>query len=86
MWYTKIGGKNMGYTDENGNWVEIFRSPPYSTEEMAKQKIDAVVKFHVYESGWVLNGEPYVEKDLTGNYVAIIPLMKPAEQKSNKNR
>ena len=76
----------MGHMDENGNWIEIFRSQPYPTEEMAKQKIDAVVKFHVYESGWVLNGEPHVEKDSTGKYIAVIPLMKPAEQKNNRNR
>ena len=72
--------------DENGNWIETFRSQPYSTEEMAKAKIKAVVKFHVDESGWVLNGQPHTEKDFAGNYVAVIPLMKPAEQSVNKYR
>ena len=59
--------------DKNGNWIETFRSQPYSTEEMD-------------ESGWVLNGQPHTEKDFAGNYVAVIPLMKPAEQSVNKYR
>jgi len=65
--------------DKDGNWVEDFRSIPYPTEQDAKNKIRAVVDFHVNESGWVLRGEPRIEKTGQG-YVAIIPLMKPAEQ------
>lgn len=74
----------MGHMDENGNWVEMFESRPYSTEEAAKEKIEAVIKFHVYEEGWILNGEPRIERDMSGNYIALIPLMKPAEKESER--
>ncbi len=68
----------MGYKDQDGNWIEEFRSTLYDTEEEAKKKIEAVYQFHVIENGWLLNGKPRVEK--SGNkFVAVIPLKKPNE-------
>jgi hypothetical protein len=38
--------------DENGNWIETFRSIPYETKEEASKKINSVVNFYINESGW----------------------------------
>lgn len=72
----------MDHYDENGNWIETFRSTSYPTEQDARNKIKAVIDFHVNENGWILNGQPKIEKE-AGGYVAIIPLMKPAETKKH---
>lgn len=68
----------MGYEDANGNWIEEFKSIPYKTEQEAKDKIKAVYQLHVVEGGWELNGEPKIEK-IGDEFVAVIPLKKPAE-------
>ena len=68
----------MGYTDQDGNWIEDFKSMPYPTEQDAKNKIQAVFQFHCVEgadNGWRLREEPRIEKTGAG-YVAIIPLLK----------
>ena len=75
----------MGYRDDQGNWIEEFRSREYSNEEDAIKKIQAVIDFHVSEGGWQLNGTPHVEKNENG-YVAVIPLMKPAELEQSRSR
>ena len=75
----------MGYRDDQGNWIEEFRTEAYPTEMDALQKINAVISFHVHECGWILNGTPRVENTEKG-YVAVIPLMKPAELESSRGR
>ena len=75
----------MGSYDENGNWIEEFRSRPYKTREEASDKIRAVIDFHVNESGWMQNGQPRIEEK-NGEFVAVIPLKKMAETNSRGRR
>ena len=70
-----------GYRDINGDWVEEFRSQPYETKDMAERKIEEVLRFHVLEHGWEQCGTPSIETNANGEYVAVIPLKKPASEK-----
>lgn len=75
----------MGYNDVNGNLIEEFRSRAYKTEQEARDKIVAVYNFYVVEGGWELKGEPRVE-NIGNEFVAVIPLLKPAELKNGRQR